>query len=190
MKIRKSLVAVAGGAALVASSALLVAPANAASTQVVNASLGSSVTMTANVPDVTTSAPWTLASTGANTRAGGSVTVNSNAPYTLTVSSDKASLTAWDTSLNSGAGGYVASSPKSLTAPLTVSGTRSSGTAVVPGVAAAAVTGVSTLLATGTGLGTDVYDVSFSQPTLITDSALPTGHYYHAVLTYTASSTL
>jgi hypothetical protein len=120
---------------------------------------------------------------GANTTSGGSLTVNSNQPYTGTVTADKSRMTEY------ASGAYVSSSPKTLATALTVQSARSSGTAPVAGVASNAVVGTSTLLATGTGLGTDTYDITLSQPTLITDQALSTGTY-HIVLTYTVSSTL
>jgi hypothetical protein len=158
-------------------------PASAAtSVQTVDATLGSTLSMTAT-PSSTVS--WTLASTGANTTSGGSLTVNSNAPYTATVTADKTKMTEWIT-----ASSAYSSSPKTLSTALSVSGSRSAGTAAVAGVGATAVVGTSTSLATGTGLGTDTYDVTLSQPTLITDSALPSGQTYHIVLTYTASATI
>ena len=152
-----------------------------ASTQTIDATLGSTLSMTAT-PSSTVS--WSLASTGANTTSGGSMTINSNQPYTGTVTADKTRMTEY------ASGAYVASSPKTLTTALTVQSSRSAGTAVVAGVGTNAVVGTSTLIATGTGLGTDTYDITLSQPTLITDSALASGSTYHIVLTYTASSTL
>jgi hypothetical protein len=151
-----------------------------ASTQTIDATLGSTLAMTAT-PSSTVS--WSLASTGANTTSGGSLTVNSNAPYTATVTADKTKMTQWIT----GSSAY-ASSPKTLATALSVLGSRSAGTAAVAGVGATAVVGTSTTLATGTGLGTDTYDVTLSQPTLITDSGLPSGDTYHIILTYTASA--
>jgi pectate lyase len=152
-----------------------------ASTQTIDATLGSTLAMTAT-PSSTVS--WGLASTGTNTTSGGSLTVNSNAPYTATVTADKTKMTEWVT----GTPGAYASSPKTLATALSVAGSRSAGTAAVAGVGATAVVGTSTTLATGTGLGTDTYDVTLSQPTLITDSGLPSGETYHIVLTYTASA--
>jgi hypothetical protein len=158
--------------------------ATASSSQVIDASLSSTVSMTTS-PTATISS-WTLASTGANTRSGGQMTINANGPYLVSVTADKTRMTEYVTSTSS----YVSSSPKTLTSPLTVTATRSSGTAVTPGAGLAAIVGTSTTLATGTGLGTDTYDVSLSQPTAITDTALPSGETYHIELTYTASSTL
>ena len=158
--------------------------AAAASTQTIDASLSDTVSMT-TTPTSTISS-WTLASTGANSTSGGQLTVSSNSAYTVAVTADKTRMTEYVTATSS----YVAGSPKTLSSPLTVTATRSGGTAAVPGVGAAAVIGTSSALAAGTGLGTDTYDVSLSQPTVITDSALPGGETYHIVLTYTASSSL
>jgi len=152
-----------------------------ASTQTIDATLGSTLAMTATP---SSSVSWTLASSGANTTSGGSMTLNSNQPYIVSVTADKSKMTEY------ASGAYVASSPKTLTTALTVQSVRSAGTAVVAGVGSNAVVGTSTLAATGTGLGTDTYDVTLSQPTLISDPALPPGETYHIVLTYTASSTL
>jgi hypothetical protein len=152
-----------------------------ASTQTIDATLTNTIAMTAS-PSSTVS--WTLASSGANTTSGGSMTINSNGPYTVAVTADKSKMTEY------ASGNYVASSPKTLTTALTVQSVRSAGTAAVAGVGSNAVIGTSTLAATGTGLGTDTYDETLSQPTLITDPALPAGETYHIVLTYTASSTL
>jgi hypothetical protein len=152
-----------------------------ASTQTIDATLTNTISMTATP---SSSVSWTLASSGANTASGGSMTINSNGPYTVSVTADKSKMTEYTS------GAYVASSPKTLTTALTVQSARSAGTAVVPGVGSNAVVGTSTLAATGTGLGTDTYDVTLSQPTLITDPALPAGETYHIQLTYTASSTL
>jgi len=150
-----------------------------ASTQTIDATLGSSLSMTATP---TASVSWSLASSGANTTSGGSMTINSNVAYTVNVTADKSTMTEYTS------GAYVSSSPKTLTTALTVQSVRSAGTAAVPGVGSNAVIGTSTLAATGTGLGTDTYDETLSQPTLITDPALPAGHTYHIVLTYTASA--
>jgi hypothetical protein len=151
-----------------------------ASTQTIDATLGSTLSMTAT-PSSTVS--WSLASSGSNTTSGGTLTANSNQPYIAAVTADKTKMTEWVS------GAYVSSSPKTLATALSILSSRSSGTAAVPGVGATAVVGTSTTLATGTGLGTDSYDITLSQPTLITDSALSTGTY-HIVLTYTLSSTL
>jgi hypothetical protein len=152
-----------------------------ASTQTIDATLGSTLSMTATP---SSSVTWSLASSGANTTSGGSMTVNSNQPYTGTVTADKTRMTEYHS------GAYVSSSPKTLATALSVLSSRSAGTAVVAGVGSTAVVGTSTLVATGTGLGTDTYDLTLSQPTLITDAALTSPDTYHIVLTYTVSSSL
>lgn len=172
-----------GMGAIVLAIAVVAAPAGA-STQVIDATLSSSLSMTTE-PSATVSG-WSLAATGANTTSGGSMVINSNQPYTVTVTADKTRMTEYVTASSA----YVSSSPKTLTTAMTVSASRSGGTATVAGVGAAAVIGTSTALATGTGLGTDEYGITLSQPTLITDSALPSGRTYHIVLTYTLQSTL
>lgn len=131
---------------------------------------------------------WTLASTGANTTSGGSMTISSTAPYTVTLTADRNFLSEWD-------GAAYVSGGKALTTPLTVTTVRTGGTAAVPGVGAAVVASTTAgTLATGTGLAitgaTDIYSITLSQPTLIIDPALVTGHSYHIVLTYTAQLAL
>lgn len=132
---------------------------------------------------------WTLASTGANTTSGGTLTVSANEPYTVTVSGDKSRLSEWNTSASS----YV-SDGKTLGAAMDVIAARTGGSALIPGVGATATIGASSTLATGTGGtitdATDQYSITLSQLTAITDSALPAGRTYHIVLTYTASPTL
>lgn len=184
MKIRKTIAAVTAAGAIAAASTAGLAPA-AHAAQNVDATLGSSVTLDAT--GATNVSGWTLATSGANTASGGTLGVTSNSPYTLSVTFDKTRMTEWDTTLGTPA--YVASG-KALTSPLTVTPTRTGGTAPVPTVTAGAVSGTSTLLATGVGTGTDSYSVSLGQPTTVADNALATGHTYHIVLTYTASSTL
>src|SRR6266496_601744 len=61
-----------------------------ASTQTIDATLGNTLAMTAT-PSSTVS--WALASSGANTTSGGSLTVNSNQPYTATVAADNSRMT-------------------------------------------------------------------------------------------------
>src|SRR5258708_2600451 len=97
--------------------AAMAIPASA-STQTIDATLGSTLAMTAT-PSSTVS--WGLASSGANTTSGGSLTVNSNQPYTATVTADKTKMTEWITASSA----YVASSPKALTTALSVAGARS-----------------------------------------------------------------
>ena len=174
---------IAAAAVAVGIFAIASTPAGAAP-QVVDASVTSAISMTTS-PSATVSG-WALASTGANTTSGGQIGVNSNQPYTVTVTADKTRLTEYVTASSA----YVSSSPKALTTALSVIAARSAGTAIVPGIAATAVVGTSTALATGTGLGTDTYDVTLSQPTLITDSTLASGRTYHIELTYTLSSLL
>ncbi|HEX2240742.1 MAG TPA: hypothetical protein VHJ82_06340 [Actinomycetota bacterium] len=160
--------------------AALFSPAKAA-TQVIDATLAPGVSMTA-VP--TPNISWALAMSGANTTSGGSMTVSANTPYTVTMSAEKDFLTQHNGT------GYV-SGGSQLSSPLTVTAARTGGTAVVPGVGL--VLPASTIggpIGTGTGLGTDTFSLTLSQPTVITDKALPTGHTYHNVLTYTASATL
>lgn len=153
-----------------------------AETQTIDATLGSSVSMT-TAPTATVSG-WALAGSGANTRSGGSMTISSNAPYTVTVVADKAKMTEYVTATAL----YVATAPKTLTNSLSVIPTLTSGTGVP--VASLAVGTTAGTLATGSGLGTDSYSLTLSQTTVIGDAALPSGRTYHIVLTYTASSTL
>jgi hypothetical protein len=171
---------VAGMVALVIGAVAI--PASA-STQTVDATLASTLSMTATPSSAVS---WSLASSGSNTTSGGSLTVNSNQPYTATVTADKSKMTEYVT----GSSAYVSNSPKTLGSALTVQSSRSAGTAVVAGSGSNATIGTSTTIGTGTGLGTDTYDVTLSQPTAITDPALPAGETYHIVLTYTLSSTL
>lgn len=151
--------------------------------QTVDATVGSTLSMTTS-PSSSVSG-WVLASTGANTTSGGSLAINSNQPYIVSATGDKGSMTEYVT-----ASSDYASSPKALTSPITVTATRTGGTAPVAGAGASAVIGTSSTLATGLGLGTDSYDITLSQPTSIADPALPAGRTYHIVLTYTLSSTL
>lgn len=172
-------------AALLTAGSLAIAamPAGAAP-QVIDANLGSTLSMTTS-PTASVSG-WALASTGANTASGGQVGIESNQPYTVTVTADKSRMTEYVTASSA----YVTSGPRALSNAISVIALRSAGTAVTPGVGATAVIGTSTTLLTGTGLGTDTYDITLSQPTLITDPALPSGRTYHIELTYTLSSTL
>lgn len=177
---KKRLLVVTGMVAAVIAVAL---PARAAD-QVVDANLASVLQMTTS-PTASVSG-WNLAGTGGNTTSGGSIGVNANQPWTISVTADKTKMTEYVTA----SAAYVSPSPKSLTTGLSIQPTRTGGTAVVPGVGATATTGSSTLLATGTGLGTDDFNITLSQPTLIVDPALVAGRTYHIVLTYTLSSTL
>lgn len=181
---RTLLAAAATGLALAGG---LAAAPGALAVQEVNATIGSSVSMTSAATDILAADPWVLLGTGANTRSGGSVTVSANSAYALTVVADKATMTEYNVATAS----YQATSAKSLTTPLSVVAVRSAGSALVPGVGVAAVTGtIATPLATGTGLGTDTYALTLSQPTLVTDAPLAAGKTYRTVLTYTASAAL
>lgn len=145
-----------------------------------------SVTMTSAPTSSITG--WSLASTGANSRSGGSMTLSATAPWLVTVSADKSTMSEWN-------GSAYVSNGKALGSALTVSSARTGGTATVPGVglSVAASTSAGTL-ATGTGVavtgGTDIFSITLSQPTAITDAALANGHTYHIVLTYTAQLAL
>ena len=170
------------GAAFVVIGGAFLAPAKGdVSHQTIDATLGSSVALTAAPSDVS---GWALAASGANTTSGGSLTVSANTAYTVSVVAEKATLTEWNGT------GYV-SNGKSLTSPMTVSATRTGGSALVAGLATPATVGIASAgLITGTGGGTDAFSVSLSQPTLITDKPLTGSNTYHNKLTYTASAAL
>ncbi len=160
--------------------AALFSPAKAA-TQVIDATLAPGVSMTA-VP--TPNISWALAMSGPNTTSGGNMTVSANTPYTVTMSAEKNFLSQHN-------GTAYVSGGKQLSGPLTVIAERTGGTSAVPGVGL--VLPASTVggpIGTGTGLGSDTFSITLSQPTVITDQPLPTGHTYHNVLTYTASATI
>lgn len=156
-------------------------PAGAA-TQTIDATISSTVSMT-TAPTASISG-WNLSATGANTTSGGTMQIQSNVAYTVTVVADKAKLTEYITAT----GAYQTTSPKSLTNPLSIVPTLSSG-AGVP-VASLAVGTTPATIATGTGLTTDSYALTLSQTTAITDAPLAAGRTYHMVLTYTASATV
>lgn len=165
------------GAALAALTALVVASAGGAdttSTQAITASVTSSITMT-TTPTVTIPS-WNLAVSGANTLSGGQIVVASNVPYKVTVQSDVAKMTQWTGSA------YVTPSPKVLTSALSVLTALASGSGVP--IASLAVGSTAASIATGAGLTTDTYDVTVSQPTVLTDAP----GTYHIVLTYTATA--
>ena len=172
----KKLLTVAAIAAALTAAAV---PAGAAD-QIVTASVDSVISM--STPPSATVSFGTL-TTGAHTASGGSVGISANVPYLVTVSADKTAMSEYDTVGTA----YVASG-KTLASPLSIIPVRSGGTALVPGIATPAIIGVSTLLATATGLGTDTYDLTLSQPTGLTDRTLAVGHTYRIVLTYTASA--
>jgi hypothetical protein len=131
---------------------------------------------------------WSLASSGTSTISGGSLTVSSLlSSYTVTVQGDKAKMSEF----NSGA--YVTGG-KTLSAALHVITVRTGGSGVScngQGVNATVGTAATTV-ASGPGglLCSDIYSVTLSQATSISDSALATGHSYHIVLTYTLSGGL
>ncbi len=149
--------------------------------QVVDATLESSVSMTTS-PTATVSG-WALSPSATNTASGGTMTISANSSYSVTVTPDVNAMSEHDGT------GYVTSG-KTLSAALNIIASYTGGTAPVPGLGATAITGTSTALATGTGGGTDDYDITLSQATTVADEALPTGRTYHIELTYTASSTL
>lgn len=161
-----------------------VAEQASASTQTIDATISNTVSMTTTPTSAVSG--WALGSSGANQTSGGSMAINANSAYTVTVTADKALMTEYITADTA----YETTSPKTLSTALSVIASRTGGTAAVAGVGATAVVGTSTTLATGTGLGTDEYSITLSQPTVITDEALPSGRTYHIELTYTASSTL
>lgn len=116
-------------------------------------------------------------SVGANTIAGGTLTVKTNSvTATVTVSFAKTKMTEWD----SGTGDYVATTPATLTNDLTLTaldGTTSVGTA-------SSSAGGTLLGANLLGVGDSVFNLSFSQPVLSTDKVAT----YRNVVTYTAAS--
>jgi hypothetical protein len=171
-----------GAAVAMTALALVVLPATAdtTSTQVIDASIGTSISMT-TTPSATIGG-WTLAASGANTTAGGTMAVQANTPYKVTVKSDKATMTEFVT----GSSAYETASPKSLTTPISVVTALTAGAGIpVPTLAVGTTTAN---IATGTGLTTDTYSVTLSQPTVISDVPLAAGRTYHIVLTYTATS--
>ena len=131
---------------------------------------------------------WNLASTGANSISGGTLTVSALlSAYTVTVTADKTRMTEYS------GGAYVVGG-KALAAPLNVAAVITTPHCLVPGTGATAIIGTSTTLATGVGLAatgcSDAYAITLSQVTSVSDSALPAGHNYHIVLTYTVSGGL
>lgn len=164
--------------ALAALCVLVAAPSGAA-TQTIDAVLGNAVSMSTS--PTSSISGWSLASTGANTTSGGSVGVTANVPYTVTVSADKSRMTEYITASST----YVTGG-STLTSPLAIVPTLTSG-AGVP-VASLSVGTSAGTLATGTGLTTDVFSLTLSQPTVISDVPLAAGRTYHVVLTYTAAA--
>ena len=167
------------GAALLVGGALMSTGAFAASTtgtQNLDATLNSSITLSLSAPNVSLSLP----TAGTGSASGGTATVTSNSPYTVTVQSDGATLRQWDGSAYVGGGAALASPPSLAIA--TASGTG------VAGVGGPVIDAAPTAVGAGAGLGTDVYDLTINQATTVADTALPAGHTYHAVFTYTASN--
>lgn len=169
------------GAVFAAAVGALAAPHAKAETQTIDATLGSSVSMTTAPSNV---ASWALAASGTNTKSGGSLAVSANSSYTVSVVAEKATLSEWD-------GAAYVTGGKSLASALTVSATRTGGTAPVAATSTSvAVATVAGTLVTGSGGGTDEFSVSLSQPTLSTDKPLSGTNTYHNKLTYTASAAL
>jgi hypothetical protein len=139
-----------------------------------------SVSMT-TAPTATISG-WTLAYSGSNTTAAGTLGVTATTAYTVTVQADMSRLTEWITASSS-----YATNPKTLGSALSVLTSLTSGLGVP--VSPVAVGTSASTIATGV-TGTDTYALTLSQPTSISDPALVSGHTYHIVLTYTASATI
>lgn len=158
-----------------------------AADQTVDATLTSSVTMdTAPSAAVgTASSPWVLNPSGTTATSGGSISVTANVAYYVKLASDKAKLSEWVTSTSS----YVAGG-KTLANALTITPTATAGTAAGTAVTTdLAVVSPQTLI-TGLGGGTDSFNLTLSQVTLLTDKSLPSGSTYHMKLTYTATAAL
>jgi hypothetical protein len=131
---------------------------------------------------------WSLASSGTSTISGGSLTVAALASsYTVTVQSDKSRMTEY------ASGAYVVGG-KTLGAALHVITVRTGGSGVLcngSGANATVGTSATTVVSGPGGLAcSDIYSVTLSQATTLTDSALASGHTYHIVLTYTLSGGL
>lgn len=165
-------------AAALAALALAALPAGAdtTSTQTIDAAIAGTITMS-TTPSATVSS-WNLSASGANTVSGGTIVVAANTPYKVTVMSDVAKMTQWTGTA------YVTPSPKVLTSLLSVLTSLTGGAGVA--VPAVAVGTTAQNIATGTGLSTDTYSLSLSQPTVITDAPAS----YHMVLTYTATANI
>jgi hypothetical protein len=138
-------------------------------------------------PNATVSS-WNLMSTGSNNLVVGTLTVSALlSPYTVTVTADKTRMTEYS-------GSAYISGGKTLTAPLNVTAAIATPHCLVPGAGATAIIGTSTTLATGVGLAvtgcSDAFTITLSQATSLSDPALPAGHNYHIVLTYTVSGGL
>jgi len=139
-------------------------------------------------PTGVTVSGWSLSSSGTNTISGGTLTVSALlSSYTVTVQADKSNMSEY------ASGAYV-SSGKTLGAALHVITARTGGSGVsCNGAGQNATVGTSaTTVASGPGglLCSDIYSVTLSQTTAISDSALLPGHVYHIILTYTLSGGL
>ena len=139
-------------------------------------------------PTGATISGWSLNSTGSNTISGGTLTISSLlSSYTVTVQADKSKMSEY----NSGA--YVGGG-KTLSAALHVITSRTGGSgALCNGAGQNATVGTSaTTVASGPGglACSDIYSVTLSQATSISDNALTPSHTYHIVLTYTLSGGL
>jgi hypothetical protein len=167
--------AVGGALALAGFAAATALPASAdTAQQIVVAQLLGTVSIS-TAPTATVDF-GSLAPVGPNTTSGGSIGVTSNVPYTLMVQSNKAKMTKYV------AGVYT--DAVTLTAALAVVPVLSSGTGVpVPSLAIG-----TTAAPIGAGIlpGTDVYALTLSQTTSLTDTQTS----YREVLTYTASAVL
>lgn len=113
----------------------------------------------------------------------GSVVVNSNTAYTLSVKSDVATMTQYDTS-------YSTNAEETLDAPMSLLPSLTDGTATLDGTVSAPIVVSTTDQTVGfnalSGLlsEADTYALGVNQPVTALD---PTGNY-RMVLTYTASS--
>jgi hypothetical protein len=169
---------VGAGAAIVLSAVFTASgfAASTSGTQNLDATLSSSITLSLSSPNVA----WTLPSSGLGSTSGGTATVTSNSPYTVTVQSDGATLREWNGASYVGGGASLASPPSVAIATGSGSGVAGLG---------GPVTNVGpTAVAAGAGLGTDVYNLTINQATTVADTALPAGNTYHAQFTYTAAN--
>jgi len=139
-------------------------------------------------PTSATVSGWSLSSSGTSTISGGTLTVSALlSSYTVTVQADKSTMSEFT-------GGAYVSGGKRLGAALHVITVRTGGSGLScngAGQNATVGTGVVTV-ASGPGgvLCSDIYSVTLSQTTAISDTALVPGHTYHIILTYTLSGGL
>lgn len=159
-------------ASLLAGTLLATAMSTAASanpeTQSITGTIANTIAVDLSTPTVTQALV-----VGANTIDGGTLTVSGNVATTTSVAFDKTAMTEWDGT------GYVAGGD--------VLGTALSLTALSNGVSAGTATSATggELLSTSV-LGESVFNLSYSQPVLLTD---PAGQY-HIKVTYTAAATV